>query len=409
MHLGFHYHIPACLQNEQILMPGYLGCFIDSLADHCEKVVLFLHTPTDANQFQGDYALHAGNVELVDIGAHTSVPNRMLHSTRFISQFAARKSELDILLIRGPSPLLPAFAAAAGNLPVALLLVGDYLTGIDDLPQPRWRKELIRAWSRWNQSQQLAVAKRSLTFVNSHKLFQELQSFVPSLIETRTTTLTASDFYYREDTCQSPPYHLLYTGRMDRAKGLLDMVTAVANLVDRGYDCILDLVGMIEKGDPILTVIKKRAEYLGIQNRVIYHGYQPLGERLFQFYRKADIYLIASQASEGFPRTIWEAMVHSLPVVATKVGSIPSYIEGAAELIEPRQSLEIAMAVSRLIQDSDRRKHYIKAGLNLTHQNTLEQRSQEMISTIEKYLQSHVLASRLSPRMFKSVDGETKQ
>jgi glycosyltransferase involved in cell wall biosynthesis len=230
------------------------------------------------------------------------------------------------------------------------------------------------------------VAKRSLTFVNSHQLYEKLQPHVPRLVETRTTTLSQADFFYREDTCRQPPYHLLYTGRMDRSKGLMEMVTALASLVGQGYDFVLDLVGMLEKGDPILPELMHKAETLGITERVIYHGYKPLGPQLFEHYRQADLYLVASQASEGFPRTIWEAMANSLPVVATRVGSIPAFVEKAAELVQPRDAAQLANAISRLIQYGERRQMLIREGRKLALENTLERRSFEMIAQIQNYL-----------------------
>jgi glycosyltransferase involved in cell wall biosynthesis len=387
LRLGFYYHVPASMRDGQIVMPGYQGCFVDSLATHCEKVTCFLHSPVSQDHFTGDYAIRSTNVELVDIGPHTSVTHRTLFAHRFVHPLVIRRDELDILLLRGPSPLLPEFAEAAGRLPITLLLVGEYLAGVDDLPQPRWRKELIRLWSHWNQQRQLNVAKHSLTFVNSHKLFQELEPNVPHLVETRTTTLSQADFYNREDTCNAPPYHLLYTGRMARAKGLSEMVSALALLVARNYDCILDLVGMVEKGDPILTEIHQQTIKLGISERVIYHGYKPLGPELYEFYRKADIYLIASKSSfEGFPRTIWEAMANSLPVIATRVGSIPDFVEGAAELIEPRDATLLVLAIEKLISHPQYRQILIQTGYQLAQKNTLEVRSLEMLQHIEEYL-----------------------
>ncbi len=156
-------------------MPGYLGRFLDTLAVHCEELVLFLHTPENGENPNFDYALQAKNIELIPIGKHTSVPNRMLFSNRFTKPLRENRNRLDALLIRGPSPLLPAMARAAGDVPVMLLLVGDYLAGVDTLPQPFWRKELIRLWSFYNQQRQLSVAKCSLTFVNSHNLYKELE------------------------------------------------------------------------------------------------------------------------------------------------------------------------------------------------------------------------------------------
>ena len=386
MRLGFHYHIPAQIKDGFICLPGYFGRFIDSLAGQVDRLDLFLHQPSPHETQFMDYPIQADNAYLYDLGPHNSVPRRLLHSGSITAPVRRQRDQLDALLIRGPSPLLPAVARAAGNLPIALLLVGDYLAGVDDLPQPRWRKELIRAFSWWNARQQEQVAARSLTFVNSHKLYRQLQPKVLNLVETRTTTLSEADFFVRADTCQQRPIHLLYTGRMDRAKGLLEMLQALEILLRDGEDVVLDLVGMAEKGDPILDELQDKAASAGLSDRVKYHGYHTIGPDLFRYYQQTDIYILASLASEGFPRTIWEAMAHSLPVVATRVGSIPDFIAGAAELIEPRNVDAIVNAVRLLIRDPERRQEIIVKGRVLARDNTLENRSRDMVCRLEEYL-----------------------
>lgn len=386
MRLGFHYHVPALELGNRIYMPGQLGRFVDTLAAQMESLVCFMHTPKlDEVQFT-DYPLRARNVKLIGLGPHSSVLQRMLNRDQVKDIIRPWRDGLDAMLIRGPSPLLPWVARAVQPLPSVLLLVGDQLAGVEGLPQPRWRKEAIRAFWIWNNRQQLAIAKRSLTIVNSHLLYRELEAKVANLAEIRTTTLEKSDFYDREDTCLTRPVRLLYTGRMDRAKGLMEMVSALAILAQRGHDCILDLVGMVISGDPILVEIQQKARELNVSERTIYHGYRTLGRQLFDFYRKADIYLIASQSSEGFPRAIWEAMAYSLPVVATHVGSIPAFVDGVAELVAPRSPLELADGISRVIEDGSRRRHMISEGRKLARENTLERRAREMVATMNVYV-----------------------
>jgi glycosyltransferase involved in cell wall biosynthesis len=290
------------------------------------------------------------------------------------------------MLIRGPTPLLATVALAVEGVPLALLLVGDYLAGINDLPQPRWRKEAIRLWAWWNYRQQLRLARRSLTLVNSRLLYEQLRPLVSELYEVRTTTLTSDDFFIREDTCQAPPHHLLYTGRMDRAKGLFEMVEAVALLVSQGEDVILDLVGWPAEGDTIMTELANLAQARRVSDRVLYHGYKKLGPDLFSYYKQADIYVIASQSSEGFPRSIWEAMSHSLPVVATRVGSIPYFLEGAAELIEPNEGNGLTGSLRKILHDQARRRHLIQAGLHLAQENTLEMQTEKLMDIINRWL-----------------------
>jgi glycosyltransferase involved in cell wall biosynthesis len=390
LRLGFHYHVPAVFDGKAIHMPGYLGRFVDSLGARCQMLVCFQHSPTLAEEQMLDYRITSPNVTLVNIGTHASVPNRMIFSRRYGRHIKQWRSELDALLIRGPSPLLPGFARAAGGLPVVLLLVGDYLAGIGDLPQPRWRMEAIRWWARWNAREQKRVACRSLTFVNSRRLFNELRTTVPDLVETRTSTLNPSDFFHREDSCEMAPHHVLYTGRIDPGKGLLNMVEAIAELCNMGEDVILDLVGWTDKSDGVLENLNGLARELGVAARVNYHGYKALGPDLFDYYKKADIYLLASKSSfEGFPRSIWEALAHGLPVVATTVGSIPHFLEDGetALLVPPRKPKDIAVAVKRIIHDPALRRRLIRQGISLSRGNTLDARTAEMVSHIERWLE----------------------
>lgn len=390
LHLGFHCHLPAVHENGGIFMPGYLGRFVESLARQCEQVVCFQHSPLAHERANLDYRIIEPNVVLVDIGPPRSIPYRTVFHRRYTDPVRSWKERLDAFLIRGPCPLLPFMAWAAKDLPTVLLLVADLLAGIDDLPQPRWRKEAIRLWSLWTVYQQKRIARNSLTIVNSRKLYDELRHEIPNLVETRTTTLDDSSFFVRSDTCASPPYRLLYTGRMDRAKGLFEMVEALSILVREGQDVILDLVGWPQKGDDVLGELLAFAEQQGVSDRVRYHGYKPVGPELFNYYKTADVYVLASKSSfEGFPRTIWEAMAHSLPVVATTVGSIPHYLDGAAELVPPRDANALAAAVARLLTTPSLRQRLIRKGFALARENTLEARTGEMVRHIEAWVEKN--------------------
>jgi glycosyltransferase involved in cell wall biosynthesis len=292
------------------------------------------------------------------------------------------------MLVRGPTPVLPVLAQV-WQKPLALLLVADATIGLENLPQPRWRKSLIRTYATWYQRQQDSIAKRSLTFVNSRLLYQKYEQQVPNLIETQTTTLRMNDFFDRTDTCKEVPYRLLYTGRMSRMKGLCEMVKALSLLINDGFDVVLDLVGMVEANDPILDEIAQLALSLGVEKCVQFHGYKPAGAELLAYYRRADIYIIASQASsEGFPRTIWEAMASSVPVIATTVGSIPSYISDTALLVPPKDPVALAQCVKKLLTNPMLRQILIQKGMQLARLNTLERRSEEMTAHIQKWIRA---------------------
>lgn len=369
-------------------MPGPFGCFVDSLAETCLEVTCLLHESPPSRWGECDYRIRADNVHIINLGIARSIPYRALFASRFVQRARPSFRQMDILLIRGPSPLLPQLARAA-HIPIALLLVGDYLAGIGDLPQPRWRMELIRLWARWNNLGQRRAMQHALTFVNSQKLYNDLRSHARELHLTRTSTLSASDFFERADTCQTRPIRLLYVGRLSVIKGLSDILAALSILTKRGEDLTLDLVGAPDAGEAdLVDRLTRRADELGVRGRVHFAGRKSLGADLSASYRAADIFVNATSSSEGFPRTIWEAMANSLPVVATRVGSIPDFVAGAAELTPPRNPDALADAIARLIHNESRRREIISAGYRLAQQNTLELRAREMTDTMQAYLET---------------------
>jgi glycosyltransferase involved in cell wall biosynthesis len=112
-----------------------------------------------------------------------------------------------------------------------------------------------------------------------------------------------------------------------------------------------------------------------------------VGPELNKMYQQADLYVIPSY-HEGFPRTIWEAMANSLPVIATKVGGIPTYLthEKNAMLIEPKSVQEIVRGIKKMANDSVLRKKIIVEGFELVKSNTLEVQTKKMITIVSEVI-----------------------
>jgi glycosyltransferase involved in cell wall biosynthesis len=152
----------------------------------------------------------------------------------------------------------------------------------------------------------------------------------------------------------------LYTGRINFQKGLRELLQAVSMLI-KVYTIEIDIVGWEDAGKFSYTeALKKEAKVLGLMDRLHFHGKKKVGDELNSFYRKADIYCIPSY-HEGFPRTIWEAMANSLPVIATRVGSIPGYLsEKTTLLIDAKNVNQLREAIEEVITNEHRRKSIIK-------------------------------------------------
>jgi glycosyltransferase involved in cell wall biosynthesis len=174
---------------------------------------------------------------------------------------------------------------------------------------------------------------------------------------------------------------------MEKTKGLLDLIRALALLVGRGTQVELDLVGGSEREAHFIEELSELAGQLQVGERVHHQGYIPFGPELFEYYKKADIFVIPSYA-EGFPRSIWEAMAHSLPVVATSVGSIPFYLKDGenATIIPPGEPEKLAQAINELLHSEIKRRAYIRNGLRLAQENVLETQTKLLVETISAYL-----------------------
>jgi len=82
-------------------------------------------------------------------------------------------------------------------------------------------------------------------------------------------------------------------------------------------------------------------------------------------------------------------MAHCLPVVATRVGSIPDFIQGAAELVEPRDPTALAQSVKKLLDDFELRKTYIARAFEIAKENTLETQVGNMSRDILQWVEEN--------------------
>jgi glycosyltransferase involved in cell wall biosynthesis len=101
--------------------------------------------------------------------------------------------------------------------------------------------------------------------------------------------------------------------------------------------------------------IESLTEKLGIKKNVISLGWQ---EDLPIVYSSLDI-LAFPTLKEAFGRVAVEAMACKVPVIATKIGGIPEIVEEGKTgfLIPPKNPIQIADAVKRLLKDSKMRKN----------------------------------------------------
>jgi glycosyltransferase involved in cell wall biosynthesis len=94
--------------------------------------------------------------------------------------------------------------------------------------------------------------------------------------------------------------------------------------------------------------LRRRAEVLGLSNRIRWHGLVPSAGRLVSAF---DL-LVLSSRTEGTPIVLFEAMEAGVPIVATSVGGVPDVLgTDEALLIPPGDPDRLAEAIQTVFDD----------------------------------------------------------
>jgi glycosyltransferase involved in cell wall biosynthesis len=388
MILGYHYHVPVLKKNSQIFVPSYIGVFLNALADQVGELRLFLHEEPNSNAIGYDYQIKKSNITFCSMGIKSPAWDRLLFPSKYLKKIEEQVLNCDVFLIRAPSPLAPSLCEYFMNKThIALLLVGDYADGVKHLVQPWYRLIAISYLLKRNDRQLREVLSKVKVFVNSLALRDKYISINPQIDLITTSSLTLNDFYLRENTCLGDEVKLLYTGRLDLAKGLKELIQAASILNQKKMDTSVHFVAWEDNPQkPVEQTLKEFAIQNGMEEKVFFHGKKAVGKDLNSMYRMADIYVIPSY-HEGFPRTIWEAMANSLPVVATPVGGIPHLLSHGKELLfaEVANSIDLSQKIEEMINKPELRVKLIQNARERAKESALEVQVEKLIQNMSKH------------------------
>ncbi len=387
MTLGFHYHTSFILDNGVIKVPGQIGIFLAELARQCDTLYLFFEEARDNSSNDHDFALLPDNIVLIRTGYKSSFYKRLFWPGKSLDIIHSHIDKLDYMILRAPSPLMPLlFRKVHKKVPTWILIVGNYLNGISGLKQPFIRKVgIVLVLYIYNLLQLMAI-RRARVFVNSQELFDTYVDDARHTVLIKTTTLQLNGFYQRTDTCQGPTIRILYTGRINFQKGLRELISAVG-ILKKKFLIQIDIVGWEDTGTfNFEEALRAQAVEAGIDSMVTFHGKKRVGEELNVYYRNSDIFVLATY-HEGFPRTIWEAMANSLPIICTPVGGIPHELRNRQEavFVPVKDSQALADAIEEVIVNKDLRQALIQHGYAKSKQNTVEAQTELLLNEMMKY------------------------
>jgi len=144
---------------------------------------------------------------------------------------------------------------------------------------------------------------------------------------------------------------LVYLARLERQKGIMELIAAVEILLDRGVSLSLTIAG----DGPLMSQVRRRVATLGQhQDKVTVVGYVR-GLMKAEILRSHHVYCLPTQYGEGMPNSVLEAMGMGMPVVTCPVGGIADFFQNhkMGALLETTEPNSMANSIGSLIANRD--------------------------------------------------------
>jgi len=200
----------------------------------------------------------------------------------------------------------------------------------------------------------IAVSAPAREFVR-HYFPQLNPRVVPNGVDTERFRPGHTPIHHLRDDC----VNVLFIGRLEKRKGLRDLLQAYGYLHER-----VPRTRLIVAGDgPLRGMVESFVSSRHLQN-VVLAGYVP-DEVLPRFHASADIFCAPATGRESFGIVLLEAMAAGLPVVATEIPGYQAVVEAGVDslTVRPKSPLELGTALTVLARDPLLRQRLGEAGL----------------------------------------------
>lgn len=370
--------------------------YLDNLAKHFAKLKLITFVFREGDEAYESCihsAFEAPNIQVLELpraqGESVSVVGKAWQFFKVFLLLLKVVPKVDVLYV-----FLPSYPSAMGWLAAKCFRKIHIVYGADDWEQAsqsmfKWDDMrtgwFYRAYAGLNRWMERQIVKTALFAVAAGGQLKTKYAAwgCPTYDTSPRMTLTRENIFDREDTCNGNQKILINVGALihDKAQHILLMAFADA----KQKDPILKL-RIIGQG-PKEADLKAQAVALDISDSVEFVGYVEDESALYEILKDADIFVLSS-VTEGFPRVLYEAMTHRLPIVTTDVGGIPYLLkDGVNARVVASEDAEALSAAILDVIDNDRLRKDIIREASITMETVFERMNPAQIShLVEKHM-----------------------
>ena len=154
-------------------------------------------------------------------------------------------------------------------------------------------------------------------------------------------------------------FNIMTLCRIEEDKGISELLHAIAHLKKSGnHKFHLNVIG----DGGFLFESKKIVEKLGIRDQVSFIGAVNDQDQKQKWFQDSDIYVLPTY-HEGFPRTLYEAMIYGTPIITTMVGGIPALMKDEVNCFAIEKH-SVDSIVDKLNYSMEHYEHMIQCALN---------------------------------------------
>lgn len=200
------------------------------------------------------------------------------------------------------------------------------------------------------------------------------------------------------------PFRVMYAGRIERSKGVFDLLEVAKRLRDRGRD---DIVFDICGDGGAMDELKREVRRCDVAGVFELYGWCDRSQMRECFSRSHVVVVpTTTEFIEGFNMVVVEALLAGRPVISSPVCPALEYLDGAVVTVPPNDIAAYEAAIVKLADDA---AHYteLQARSEQAGRRFLDERT-SFKAALEHTLGAIGRGERVSPLEINCVDRETQ-